>query len=82
MGRTTTWRRWISPLTALALMAAVLFVIYRELPHFHLRSGGVPVAFANLWTTQNREELSIDLMRFGPDAPRRRLGARHRHDDQ
>jgi len=28
------------------------------------------VAFANLWTTESREELSIDLMRFTPDAPR------------
>ena len=30
---------------------------------------GVPVAFANLWTTDSREELSIDLMRFGAEAP-------------
>jgi phosphatidylglycerol lysyltransferase len=28
------------------------------------------VAFANLWATESREELSIDLMRFTPDAPR------------
>jgi phosphatidylglycerol lysyltransferase len=34
-----------------------------------VRVDGVPVAFANLWTTDSREELSIDLMRFGPDAP-------------
>lgn len=26
-------------------------------------------AFANLWTTGNREELSIDLMRYSPEAP-------------
>jgi len=32
-------------------------------------SDGVPVAFANLWTTDSREELSIDLMRFGAEAP-------------
>jgi phosphatidylglycerol lysyltransferase len=31
---------------------------------------GVPAAFANLWTTGTRAELSVDLMRFGPDAPR------------
>jgi phosphatidylglycerol lysyltransferase len=31
---------------------------------------GMPAAFANLWTTGTREELSVDLMRFGPDAPR------------
>lgn len=35
-----------------------------------IRVGGAPVAFANLWTTAGREELSVDLMRFGPDAPR------------
>jgi phosphatidylglycerol lysyltransferase len=33
-------------------------------------SEGTPAAFANLWTTGTREELSVDLMRFGPDAPR------------
>jgi phosphatidylglycerol lysyltransferase len=31
---------------------------------------GMPAAFANLWTTGTKEELSVDLMRFGPDAPR------------
>ncbi|HVW68199.1 MAG TPA: bifunctional lysylphosphatidylglycerol flippase/synthetase MprF, partial [Steroidobacteraceae bacterium] len=31
---------------------------------------GVPTAFANIWTTGTKEELSVDLMRFGPDAPR------------
>lgn len=31
---------------------------------------GMPAAFANLWTTETKEELSVDLMRFGPDAPR------------
>jgi phosphatidylglycerol lysyltransferase len=34
-----------------------------------VRVGGVPAAFASLWTTESREELSIDLMRFGADAP-------------
>jgi phosphatidylglycerol lysyltransferase len=33
-------------------------------------SEGIPAAFANLWTTGTQEELSVDLMRFGPDAPR------------
>lgn len=28
------------------------------------------VAFANLWLTRSREELSIDLMRYGADAPK------------
>jgi phosphatidylglycerol lysyltransferase len=35
-----------------------------------VRSEGAIGAFANLWTTATREELSVDLMRFGPDAPR------------
>lgn len=32
--------------------------------------GGVLVAFANIWTSGGREELSPDLMRFGHSAPR------------
>jgi phosphatidylglycerol lysyltransferase len=28
------------------------------------------VAFANLWTTSDKRELTIDLMRYGPDAPK------------
>jgi phosphatidylglycerol lysyltransferase len=35
-----------------------------------VRSEGLPTAFANLWTTGTKEELSVDLMRFGNDAPR------------
>ena len=35
-----------------------------------VRRMGVLVAFANLWETQTKRELSVDLMRFGPDAPR------------
>jgi len=34
-----------------------------------IRSGGRIVAFANLWTGECKEELSIDLMRHLPDAP-------------
>lgn len=30
---------------------------------------GEPVAFANLWTTESRTELSVDLMRWAPGAP-------------
>jgi phosphatidylglycerol lysyltransferase len=33
------------------------------------RRGGEIVAFASLWTSSTRAELSIDLMRFGPAAP-------------
>ncbi len=35
-----------------------------------VRRMGVLVAFANLWETRTKRELSVDLMRFGPDAPR------------
>jgi phosphatidylglycerol lysyltransferase len=35
-----------------------------------VRSEGSPAAFANLWPSGTGDELSIDLMRFGPDAPR------------
>ncbi len=35
-----------------------------------VRSEGSPSAFANLWPAGTKDELSIDLMRFGPDAPR------------
>ena len=31
---------------------------------------GQPLAFANLWTSADREEMSIDLMRYGDDAPK------------
>lgn len=34
-----------------------------------VRHAGQVVAFANLWPTVTREELSIDLMRFGREAP-------------
>jgi len=43
------------------------------LRHFDIaliRSADRPVAFANLWYNGPRTELSIDLMRFDPDAPR------------
>ena len=41
-----------------------------EFPVAVVRAEGEVVAFANLWPTAPRAELSIDLMRFGPDAPR------------
>ncbi len=41
-----------------------------QFPLALVRSEGTPVAFANLWTTATRAELSVDLMRFGPEAPR------------
>jgi phosphatidylglycerol lysyltransferase len=43
------------------------------LRHFDVavvRRAGEIVAFANLWAAGTKHELSIDLMRFGPDAPR------------
>jgi phosphatidylglycerol lysyltransferase len=42
----------------------------RQFPVAVVRSEGTPAAFANLWTTGTREELSVDLMRFAPDSPR------------
>jgi phosphatidylglycerol lysyltransferase len=41
-----------------------------QFPLALVRAEGTPVAFANLWTTATRAELSVDLMRFGPEAPR------------
>ena len=41
-----------------------------QFPLALVRAGGAPVAFANLWTTGTRVELSVDLMRFDPQAPR------------
>lgn len=34
-----------------------------------LRQEGKIIAFANIWTTRNRAELSVDLMRHWPDTP-------------
>lgn len=34
-----------------------------------VRRSGRVVAFANLWSSAGRAEVSVDLMRFGPDAP-------------
>ena len=42
----------------------------KNFPVALVRSEGTPSAFANLWPTGTKEELSVDLMRFGPDAPR------------
>ncbi|HVS76554.1 MAG TPA: bifunctional lysylphosphatidylglycerol flippase/synthetase MprF [Steroidobacteraceae bacterium] len=41
----------------------------RRFPLALVRAGGAPAAFANLWTTDTRAELSVDLMRFGAAAP-------------
>lgn len=41
----------------------------RNFPLALVRAGGAPAAFANLWTTDTRAELAVDLMRFGPAAP-------------
>ena len=40
-----------------------------RLPVAVVRCEGHVVAFANLWPTATKDELSVDLMRFGPDAP-------------
>ncbi|MGC3982584.1 MAG: bifunctional lysylphosphatidylglycerol flippase/synthetase MprF [Steroidobacteraceae bacterium] len=41
-----------------------------QFPTAVVRAQGRIVAFANLWPTANREELSVDLMRYAHDAPR------------
>jgi phosphatidylglycerol lysyltransferase len=35
-----------------------------------VRNGQDPVAFASLWIAGTGDEIAVDLMRFGPDAPR------------
>ncbi|HKT72879.1 MAG TPA: bifunctional lysylphosphatidylglycerol flippase/synthetase MprF [Steroidobacteraceae bacterium] len=42
----------------------------RNFPLALVRAEGSPAAFANLWPSGTRDELSVDLMRFGNDAPR------------
>jgi phosphatidylglycerol lysyltransferase len=42
----------------------------QQFPLAVVRAEGAPAAFANLWTTGTKAELSVDLMRFGPEAPR------------
>jgi phosphatidylglycerol lysyltransferase len=42
----------------------------QQFPVALVRSQGTPAAFANLWTTDTKAELSVDLMRFASDAPR------------
>jgi phosphatidylglycerol lysyltransferase len=42
----------------------------QQFPVALVRSQGIPAAFANLWTTDTKAELSVDLMRFATDAPR------------
>ncbi|BDG05893.1 bifunctional lysylphosphatidylglycerol flippase/synthetase MprF [Anaeromyxobacter oryzae] len=42
----------------------------REGPVAVARVNGAPVAFANVWTSAARVELSVDLMRYVPEAPK------------
>ena len=42
----------------------------QQFPLALVRCGGKPAAFANLWPTGTYAELSVDLMRFDPSAPR------------
>lgn len=41
----------------------------RRFPVALVRQGTRLVAFATLWTTETHDELTVDLMRYGPDAP-------------
>lgn len=42
----------------------------RRFPIALVCSDDHPVAFANIWASADKQELSVDLMRFGADAPR------------
>jgi len=42
----------------------------RQFPVAIVRTEGSVSAFATLWVTTDHEEITVDLMRFGPDAPR------------
>jgi phosphatidylglycerol lysyltransferase len=42
----------------------------RQFPVALVSCNGEPVAFASLWIAGTGEEIAVDLMRFGPDAPR------------
>jgi phosphatidylglycerol lysyltransferase len=42
----------------------------RRFPVALVCCNGEPVAFASLWIAGTGEEIAVDLMRFGPDAPR------------
>lgn len=41
----------------------------RNFPLALVRAGDTPIAFADLWSTDTRAELAVDLMRFGAEAP-------------
>jgi phosphatidylglycerol lysyltransferase len=41
----------------------------RQNPVAMVRVEGRPVAFATIWQSGNREELTVDLMRYSPEAP-------------
>ncbi len=45
-------------------------VYVAEFPCALVRVGGQIVAFANLWITANRSSFSMDLMRYGAEAPK------------
>lgn len=42
----------------------------RRMPFAAVMKDEKPVAFANIWMTDSKHELSIDLMRYGNDAPK------------
>jgi phosphatidylglycerol lysyltransferase len=45
-------------------------VYLSQFPVAIVSCNGEPVAFASLWIAGTGEEIAVDLMRFGPDAPR------------
>ncbi|TLY70581.1 MAG: DUF2156 domain-containing protein [Gammaproteobacteria bacterium] len=66
----TTWLASKSTGEKRFSMGAFSAQYLRQFPLAVVRCGGAPAAFTNLWTTGTRAELSVDLMRFGPEAPR------------
>jgi phosphatidylglycerol lysyltransferase len=47
----------------------------RQFPLALLYAGSAPVALANLWASIDKRQLTVDLMRFSPDAPRGAMDA-------
>lgn len=64
-------QQWLSAKSASEKRFSVGFFSPQYLTQFPtavVRAQGCIVAFANLWPTANREELSVDLMRYSPTA--------------
>ena len=62
---------WIATVLIILICAAWLgfYAYLKRFPVAVVVNGGQTVAFANVWPGAEKEELSIDLMRFRPEAP-------------